>query len=37
MPLDLVNTRPLSGTGRADLLGTPDRLADWLARQRGPG
>lgn len=35
LPLDLVNTRPLSGTGRADLLGTPDRLADWLARQRG--
>jgi predicted RNA-binding Zn ribbon-like protein len=33
LPLDLVNTRPLSGTGRADLLGTPDRLAAWLARQ----
>ncbi|HZF92550.1 CGNR zinc finger domain-containing protein [Streptomyces sp.] len=34
LPLDLVNTRPLSGGSRADLLGTPDRLAAWLARQR---
>ncbi|MGX1134715.1 putative RNA-binding Zn ribbon-like protein [Streptomyces glaucescens] len=33
LPLDLVNTRPLSGGSRADLLDTPDRLAAWLARQ----
>lgn len=33
LPLDLVNTRPLSGGSRTDLLGTPDRLAAWVARQ----
>jgi predicted RNA-binding Zn ribbon-like protein len=33
LPLDLVNTRPLNGASRTDLLGTPDRLAAWLARQ----
>ncbi|MEV8550001.1 ABATE domain-containing protein [Streptomyces glaucescens] len=33
LPLDLVNTRPLNGASRADLLDTPDRLAAWLARQ----
>ncbi|MFC7864739.1 CGNR zinc finger domain-containing protein [Streptomyces murinus] len=31
LALDLVNTRPLSGDGRVDLLGTPRQLSRWLA------
>ncbi|PSL52257.1 putative RNA-binding Zn ribbon-like protein [Saccharothrix carnea] len=31
LALDLVNTRPSTGDGRADLLATPRRLAAWLA------
>ncbi|TQM79889.1 putative RNA-binding Zn ribbon-like protein [Saccharothrix saharensis] len=31
LALDLVNTRPVTGDGRADLLDTPRRLAAWLA------
>ncbi|MFJ8094540.1 CGNR zinc finger domain-containing protein [Streptomyces griseofuscus] len=30
LALDLVNTRPLSGDGRVDLLGTPRQLSRWL-------
>ncbi|MDV3221034.1 CGNR zinc finger domain-containing protein [Intrasporangium sp.] len=30
LALDLVNTRPLTEGGRADLLGTPEQLAAWL-------
>ncbi|MFH8339802.1 CGNR zinc finger domain-containing protein [Streptomyces sp. AM6-12] len=30
LALDLVNTRPVSGDGRMDLLGTPRQLARWL-------
>ena len=33
LALDLVNTRPSTEDGRADLLGTPRLLAAWLARQ----
>ncbi|GGS45806.1 CGNR zinc finger domain-containing protein [Actinokineospora fastidiosa] len=33
LALDLVNTRPVTEDGRADLLATPDRLAAWLARE----
>ncbi|MEV6408928.1 MULTISPECIES: CGNR zinc finger domain-containing protein [Streptomyces] len=31
LALDLVNTRPAVADGRTDLLGTPERLAAWLA------
>ncbi|MFE9747234.1 CGNR zinc finger domain-containing protein [Saccharothrix saharensis] len=31
LALDLVNTRPVTGDGRTDLLDTPRRLAAWLA------
>jgi predicted RNA-binding Zn ribbon-like protein len=31
LALDLVNTRPVTEDGRTDLLGTPRRLAAWLA------
>ncbi|MGM9332302.1 CGNR zinc finger domain-containing protein [Streptomyces murinus] len=31
LALDLVNTRPLSGDGRVDLLATPRQLSRWLA------
>ena len=31
LALDLVNTRPAGADGRTDLLGTPERLAAWLA------
>ncbi|MBC9713991.1 CGNR zinc finger domain-containing protein [Streptomyces sp. TRM66268-LWL] len=34
LALDLVNTRPATPDGdRADLIGTPPQLADWLAAQ----
>ncbi|MBP2340641.1 putative RNA-binding Zn ribbon-like protein [Saccharothrix coeruleofusca] len=33
LALDLVNTRPATEDGRADLLDTPERLAAWVARQ----
>ncbi|MFG2286171.1 CGNR zinc finger domain-containing protein [Streptomyces sp. NPDC048595] len=31
LALDLINTRPLRGDGRADLLDTPRQLSRWLA------
>lgn len=31
LAIDLVNTRPATEDGRADLLDTPERLAAWLA------
>ncbi|MGW0546013.1 CGNR zinc finger domain-containing protein [Streptomyces altiplanensis] len=33
LALDLVNTRPAGQEGRTDLIGTPQRLAAWLARE----
>ncbi|MEU0783921.1 CGNR zinc finger domain-containing protein [Streptomyces sp. NPDC006173] len=33
LALDLINTRPIDPSGRADLIATPRRLAAWLALQ----
>ncbi|MFI9010919.1 CGNR zinc finger domain-containing protein [Actinosynnema sp. NPDC053489] len=37
LALDLVNTRPATGDGRVDLLGTPGLLAAWLALEPALG